>query len=567
MTEQLPAARRPTNSLADRPLLVIDGDSFAHRAFHALPRSIRRAGNKGGGAIVGFGNLLVRLFQAERPRAVLVGWDTLTAPNFRQRLFPRYQSGRQFDAELLDQLAILPDLVSACGFANAKAPGYEADDFLAAAVAQQEAAGGKAVVASGDRDSFQLASAATTILYPVKAGVMSRIGPEEVRQRYGVTPNQVPDFIALRGDPSDKLPGAAGVGPKGAAALLGRHGSLEAVLAVGRLASQADDLRLYKRVATMDASAPLPSLADQIATWDRAADLARTWQLDRLARRFDELAAETRARPTTPVRRPQLRQVLKIATFNVNNVIRRLPNLLGWLAGSQPHIVCLQELRCTDDAFPAAELGKAGYHAVWRGQRTFNGVAILANPGGPVLTRDRLPGDPADMQSRYIEAAVRGFLIASIYLPNGNPQPGPKFAYKLAWFERLLAHARTCYALDAPVLLAGDFNVVPTDRDIYPSKSWSRNALLQPESRACFQRLLEQGWVDAVGARHPDEPMYTFWDYKRDRWQRDAGLRIDFLLLNRAAASRLIDAGIDREVRGAEGASDHAPVWATFRAV
>jgi exodeoxyribonuclease-3 len=316
----------------------------------------------------------------------------------------------------------------------------------------------------------------------------------------------------------------------------------------------------------MDSAAPLPSLADQVPTWDRAADQAREWQLDRLARRFDELAAEARRGPAKPVRQPRLREVLKIATFNVNNVIRRLPNLLGWLASSQPHIVCLQELRCPDDAFPAAELGGAGYHAVWRGQRTFNGVAILANPGDPVLTRDRLPGNPADMQSRYIEAAVRGFLIASIYLPNGNPQPGPKFTYKLAWFERLLAHATACYALDAPVLLAGDFNVVPTDRDIYPSRSWSRNALLQPESRACFQRLLGQGWVDAVRARHPDEPMYTFWDYKRDRWQRDAGLRIDFLLLNRAAANRLIDAGIDREVRGAEGASDHAPVWATFRA-
>ena len=185
----------------------------------------------------------------------------------------------------------------------------------------------------------------------------------------------------------------------------------------------------------------------------------------------------------------------------------------------------------------------------------------------PVPTRDRLPGGSEDLQSRYIEAAIQGFLIASIYLPNGNPQPGPKFAYKLAWFERLLAHAKKCYSVNAPVVLAGDFNVVPTDSDIYPSKSWSKNALLQPESRACFQRLLDQGWVDAIRTRHPEAPMYTFWDYKRDRWQRDAGLRIDFLLLNRPAAERLIDAGVDRDVRGEEDASDHAPVWATFRSV
>jgi exodeoxyribonuclease-3 len=207
----------------------------------------------------------------------------------------------------------------------------------------------------------------------------------------------------------------------------------------------------------------------------------------------------------------------------------------------------------------------AGYHAIWRGQRTYNGVAILTNAGEPQLTRDRLPGDQTDDQQRYIEAAVRGVLIASIYLPNGNPQPGPKFDYKLAWFERLIAHAKSLYELDAPVVLAGDFNVVPTDQDIYPSKSWSKNALLQPESRASFRRLLDQGWVDAVRTRHPDKPMYTFWDYKRDRWQRDAGLRIDFLLLNRMAADRMIDADVDRFARGEEGASDHAPVWVTLR--
>ena len=266
-----------------------------------------------------------------------------------------------------------------------------------------------------------------------------------------------------------------------------------------------------------------------------------------------------------PVGRQTSEQILKIATFNINNVNRRLANLLGWLNGSQPNVVCLQELKSTDDAFPAAAIQEAGYLAIWRGQRTYNGVAILTNIGEPQQTRDRLPGDPTDDQSRYIEAAVNGVLVASIYLPNGNPQPGPKFDYKLAWFERLIAHAESLYALKAPVVLAGDFNVVPTDRDIYPSRSWAKDALLQPESRACFRRLLDQGWVDAVRACHPNEPMYTFWDYKRDRWHRDAGLRIDFLLLNAMAADRLVDAGVDRAPRGQEGASDHAPAWVTLR--
>src|SRR6476619_6027314 len=223
---------------ARRPLLVIDGDSFAHRSYHALPKSIRRTGNRGGGAVVGFANFLIRLFETEMPRAALVAWDTLGAPNFRQRLFPDYQGGRHFDEELVDQLEVLPQFVAACGFANAKAPGYEADDFLAAAVAAEERRGGSALVASGDRDTFQLASARTTILYPVRAGEVARIGPAEVRERYGVDPAQVPDFIALRGDPSDKLPGARNVGPQGAADLLHRYGSLEAALAAGCFAQQ-----------------------------------------------------------------------------------------------------------------------------------------------------------------------------------------------------------------------------------------------------------------------------------------------------------------------------------------
>ncbi len=269
-----------------RPLLVVDGDSFAHRAYHALPKTIRRKGNRGGGAIVGFANLLLRLFETEHPRAVLVGWDTLDSPNFRQRMFPSYQSGREFDDELVEQLNVLPEFVAACGFANAKAPGYEADDFLAAAVAWEERHRGTALVASGDRDAFQIASDATTILHPVKAGEMARIGPTEVRERYGVEPRQVPDFIALRGDPSDKLPGARGVGPKGAATLLHRYGTLEHALADARLADQAEALKLYKRIATMDPTAPLPALTDQSPTWTTAASLATAWELNALARRL-----------------------------------------------------------------------------------------------------------------------------------------------------------------------------------------------------------------------------------------------------------------------------------------
>src|SRR5215467_16333457 len=221
-----------------RPLLVIDGDSFAHRAYHGVPKSVRRRGNKGGGAIIGFANFLLRLYVQEQPRAVLVGWDTLDAPTYRHRALETYQSGRVFDAELLDQLDVLPQFVAACGFAFAKAPGYEADDFLAAAAAQEERRGGTAIVASGDRDAFQLASAKTTILQPVRAGEMARIGPAEVQERYGVEPRQVPDFIALRGDPSDGIPGAKGVGAKGAASLLQKYGTLEAALSDSKLAGQ-----------------------------------------------------------------------------------------------------------------------------------------------------------------------------------------------------------------------------------------------------------------------------------------------------------------------------------------
>ncbi|MBV9826162.1 MAG: hypothetical protein JO001_10875 [Alphaproteobacteria bacterium] len=273
-----------------RPLLIVDGDSFAHRAYHALPKTIKRKGNGGGGAIVGFANILLRLYENEQPRAVLVGWDTLGAPTYRQKLFAGYQAGRKFDDDLIDQLDLLPEFVAACGFATAKKAGYEADDFLAAGVTAEEKRGGTALVASGDRDAFQLASTKTTILHPIKAGEMARIGPLEVRERYGVEPEQVPDFIALRGDPSDGLPGAKGVGPKGAASLLRKYRTLEEALGAGNFAAQADQLRLFRRIATMDAEAPIPQLPDKQPNWGKAASLARGWELNQLAKRLYDLA-------------------------------------------------------------------------------------------------------------------------------------------------------------------------------------------------------------------------------------------------------------------------------------
>jgi DNA polymerase I len=275
---------------AIRPLLAVDGDSFAHRAYHALPKTIRRKGNKPAGAIIGFANFLLRLYEAERPRAVVVGWDTLDAPTYRNRVLPAYQSGRQFDDELVEQLDVLPDFVIACGFASAKAPGFEADDFLAAAVAREEKRGGTTIVATGDRDAFQLASPTTTIVQPAGGGELARIGPADVVERYGVEPRQVPDFIALRGDPSDKIPGAPGVGPKGAAAVLRKYRTLEAALKDGCYPALADKLRLYRSIATMDKSAPLPALRDQKPTWLNAAELARKWELTSLTDRLESLA-------------------------------------------------------------------------------------------------------------------------------------------------------------------------------------------------------------------------------------------------------------------------------------
>ena len=256
---------------------------------------------------------------------------------------------------------------------------------------------------------------------------------------------------------------------------------------------------------------------------------------------------------------------MKIATFNINNVNKRLSNLLAWLEAAEPDVACLQELKATDSEFPVAAIEKAGYGAVWRGQKSWNGVAILARGCEPVVTHTSLPGDPADAQSRYIEAAVNGVLIGTLYAPNGNPQPGPKFKYKLAWMERLIEHAAELCTLAAPVVLAGDYNVVPTDADIYPTKSYKDNALVQPEPRVLFARLLDQGWIDAIRTLHPDAKMYTFWDYMRNRWQRDAGLRLDHLLLNWIAANGLAKSGVDRDVRGLPNASDHAPAWIMLR--
>jgi exodeoxyribonuclease III len=256
---------------------------------------------------------------------------------------------------------------------------------------------------------------------------------------------------------------------------------------------------------------------------------------------------------------------MKIATFNINNINKRLPNLLAWLEREKPEVVCLQELKTEQRFFPADALRSTGYEAVWVGERSWNGVAILAREQPPILTRSALPGDDDDHQARYVEAAVRGVVIACIYLPNGNPQPGPKFAYKLAWFERLIVHANSLLAAGVPVVLAGDYNVVPTPRDIYPTRSLDNNALVQPASREAFERLLRQGWTDALRQVHPSGSLWTFWDYKFERWQANKGMRLDHFLLSPQVAALLMDAGVDRWVRGEDNASDHAPAWITLQ--
>ncbi len=252
---------------------------------------------------------------------------------------------------------------------------------------------------------------------------------------------------------------------------------------------------------------------------------------------------------------------MKIATFNVNGVNGRLAVLLKWLAEAEPDVVCLQELKAPDGKFPHEAIRHAGYGAIWQGQKSWNGVAILARNTLPVETRRGLPGETADTHSRYIEAAVNGVLIGCLYLPNGNPAPGPKFDYKLRWFERLTSHAAMLLSSGAPVVLAGDFNVMPTDLDVYKPERWLDDALFRPEVRDAFRELVGQGWTDALRKFYPEERIYTFWDYFRNAWNRDAGLRIDHILLNPLATKRLVAAKVDRQVRGWEKASDHAPVW------
>lgn len=252
---------------------------------------------------------------------------------------------------------------------------------------------------------------------------------------------------------------------------------------------------------------------------------------------------------------------MKIATYNVNGVNGRLSVVLRWLAEEQPDVVCLQELKAPQDKFPEAAIRELGYAAVWHGQKSWNGVAILSRVGEIHETRRGLPNDPDPSQSRYLEAAVNGILIAALYLPNGNPRPGPKFEYKLVWFDALIDHAAELLASGAPVVLAGDFNVMPTERDVYKPERWVDDALFAPEVRSAYARLLEQGWTDALRTIHPDETIYTFWDYFRNAYGRDAGLRIDHLLLSPAITERLRDAQVDKHVRGWEKTSDHAPVW------
>lgn len=255
---------------------------------------------------------------------------------------------------------------------------------------------------------------------------------------------------------------------------------------------------------------------------------------------------------------------MKIATFNVNGIGARLPRLLEWLGEASPDVVCLQEIKCISENFPVEAIEAAGYYSLVHGQKGFNGVAILSKTPATETQRG-LPGDDSDEQSRYLEAEVDGVRIASIYLPNGNPQPGPKFDYKLAWMARLHAHAATLWTQELPVVLAGDYNVIPTDEDVFSVRAMENDALMQPESRAAFRRLVNSGWTDSIRSRFPTGPMYTFWDYQAGAWARDAGFRIDHLLLSPTAADRLLDAGIDRHVRGREKASDHVPVWITLR--
>jgi exodeoxyribonuclease-3 len=256
---------------------------------------------------------------------------------------------------------------------------------------------------------------------------------------------------------------------------------------------------------------------------------------------------------------------VKIATFNINNINNRLPSLLAWLKSAKPDAVCLQELKTEQHKFPEIALRDAGYVAAWVGQKSWNGVAILSKKNRVVVIRTRLPGDPTDSEARYVEAAVGGVVIACLYAPNGNPQPGPKFDRKLAWMKRLHTHAGSLLKSGAPAVIAGDFNVAPTELDIYPTKSWNKDALIQPECRSAYAKLVGQGWTDAIRSLHPEQRIYSFWTYWRNRFERDDGLRLDHLLLSPNLAPRLVKAGVDRAVRARDGASDHAPVWIVLK--
>jgi exodeoxyribonuclease III len=256
---------------------------------------------------------------------------------------------------------------------------------------------------------------------------------------------------------------------------------------------------------------------------------------------------------------------MKIATYNVNGISSRLPLLLEWLSRFSPDVACLQELKAPQEKFPEAAILEAGYHAIWHGQKSWNGVAILAKGKKPIENRRALPGDPEDLQSRYIEATIDGMVVGCVYLPNGNPAPGPKFDYKLSWFKRFAAHAQELLAAGTPTVIAGDYNVMPTELDVYKPERWVNDALFRPEVRAAYAGLIDQGWTDSVRKLHPGERIYTFWDYFRNAFARDAGLRIDHLLLSPFLSDRLIDAGVDREIRGREKSSDHAPTWIRLR--
>jgi exodeoxyribonuclease III len=252
---------------------------------------------------------------------------------------------------------------------------------------------------------------------------------------------------------------------------------------------------------------------------------------------------------------------VRIVTYNVNGITARLANFLRWLRETSPDVVCLQELKAPQEKFPESAIRDAGYGVIWHGQKSWNGVAILARNTDPVEIRRVLPGDPDDVHSRYIEATVQGLIVGCLYLPNGNPAPGPKFDYKLSWLTRLLAHAATLVSSGSPVVLAGDYNVIPTERDVYKPERWLDDALFRVEVREAFAALIKQGWSDALRTLHPDAQIYTFWDFFRNAYARDAGLRIDHLLLNPAVAGRLVAAGVERDVRGWDKPSDHAPTW------